>query len=328
MTIFVEMAVSNDGGNTWSAPTEIRSILNPNTSNPTVSFAEAINPSVAFDRNNNIYVLTDQNTTDNSVGALVLDTFNFSGATVVSLVSSSSVYEWDGIDPALMPTMAVDANVASFSDVNSIGQTVTQTDPTAGDVYVAWTSNDTAYTNSSASIFNPNRILITASSDGGSSFGAITVLNNNDNVKPGTMVSPTLTISQGRMARAAGTLGPTDPGVTAIPGGQVTVGFDDIGTGANATPPFDILYDNQASGAAVQTFQGSTGTIGDALKSGSVSIPNITDYPVDVDITNPSFQSVSDLSIELRPDSPQPERDQCGPDPSGGERPPQSHPVQ
>ena len=299
MTIFVEMAVSNDAGNTWSAPAPIQVISNPNTSGPTVPFAEAINPSVAFDRNDVIYVLTDQNTTDNSVGALVLDTYSFSSATLVPLVSNSAVYEWDGSNPALMPTMAVDANVASFSDVNSIGQTVTQTDPTAGDVYVAWTSNDTPYANSVAAVFNPNRILITASSDGGNTFGGITVLNNNGNVKPGTMTSPTLTISQGRVARAAGTLGPTDPGVTAIPGGQVTVGFDDIGTGANATPPFDILYDNQASGATVQTFQGSTGTIGDAMKSGSVSIPNITDFPVNVDITNPSFQSVSDLSIEL-----------------------------
>ena len=50
-------------------------------------FAQAINPSVAFDRNDDIYVLTDQNTTDNSVGALVLDTYNFSGATPVPLVS-------------------------------------------------------------------------------------------------------------------------------------------------------------------------------------------------------------------------------------------------
>ena len=80
----------------------------------------------------------------------MLDTFDFSSATLVPLVSNSAVYEWDGIDPALTPTMAVDANVASFSDVNSIGQTVTQTDPTAGDVYVAWTSNDTAYANAPA----------------------------------------------------------------------------------------------------------------------------------------------------------------------------------
>ena len=56
-------------------------ISNPNTSGPTVPFAQAINPSVAFDRNDVIYVLTDQDTTDNSVGALVLDTYDFSGTT-------------------------------------------------------------------------------------------------------------------------------------------------------------------------------------------------------------------------------------------------------
>ena len=105
-----------------------------------------VSPSTAT---THIYVLTDQHTTDNSVGALVLDTYDFSGASLLCRwCRASAVYEWDGIDPALTPTMAVDDNVASFSDVNSIGQTVTQTDPTAGDVYVAWASNDTAYANS------------------------------------------------------------------------------------------------------------------------------------------------------------------------------------
>src|SRR5204863_7192165 len=120
-----------------------------------------------------------------------------------------------------------DDNLASFSDVNSVGQTVTQTDPTAGGIYVAWTSSDTAYANPPTN-FNANRIRITASSDGGNNFGAIAVVNSNGNSGPAKLTNPTLTISQGRPARAAGTLGPTDPGVSAIPGGQVTVGFDDF----------------------------------------------------------------------------------------------------
>ena len=62
-------------------PRRYRSSPNPNTTGPTVPFAQATDPSVAFDRNDHIYVLTDQNTTDNSVGALVLDTYDFSGDT-------------------------------------------------------------------------------------------------------------------------------------------------------------------------------------------------------------------------------------------------------
>src|SRR5262249_31664664 len=157
-----------------------------------------------------------------------------------------------------------DDNVASFSDVNSVGQTVTLTDPTAGSIYVAWTSSDTPFANPPSN-FSPNRILISASSDGGNNFSGATVVNANGNVGPGRMTNPTLTISQGRAFRAPGTLGPTDPGATAIAGGQVTVGYDDFGTGATATPvPFDLLKGNQVSGAVVDAFQGPGMIIGDA----------------------------------------------------------------
>jgi subtilisin-like proprotein convertase family protein len=310
ITIFVETAVSSDGGATWSAPTVVPIISNPNTSGPVLPFAQVTDPSIAFDRNDHFYVLTDQRTADNSVGALVLDTYDYSSTTnpvPVALVSKT-VYEWDGVDPALTPTMAVDSNVASFKDTNSINQTVTQTDPTAGTIYVAWASNDTASAAQAAAptTFNPNRILISASSDGGNTFGGRTVLNTNGNIAPAKLVSPSLTISQGRPARAAGTLGPSDPGQTAIPGGHVTVGFDDIGTGATATVPFDLLQDNQTTGAVVDVFQGTGGTIGDALKGAGSNpdTPNITDFPVAVNVTDPRFLSVSDLTVTINATHP------------------------
>ena len=62
-------------------------------------------------------------------------------------------------------------------------------------------------------------------------------------------------ISQGRPSRAPGTLGPTDLGASAIPGGQVTVGFDDFNTGATAAIPFDILSVNPVAGAVVAPFR-------------------------------------------------------------------------
>ena len=43
-------------------------------------------------------------------------------------------------------------------------------------------------------------------------------------------------------AGAPGTFGPNDRGV---PAGQVTVGFDDFNTGANASPPVDVLLANR-----------------------------------------------------------------------------------
>ena len=52
-----------------------------------MSFTQQDNPSVAFDRNNHLYVLQDQHTGDNTVGALVLDTFDFSGSSPTALLS-------------------------------------------------------------------------------------------------------------------------------------------------------------------------------------------------------------------------------------------------
>jgi hypothetical protein len=110
-TVFVQMSVSNDGGATWSAPTSFTggSLLNnPTTSNPIVRFPMGTDPSVAFDRNDHIYVLQSQHTGDNSVGALVLNTFDFSGSIPTTLVSNKAVYEWVNVDAATSPTLAVD----------------------------------------------------------------------------------------------------------------------------------------------------------------------------------------------------------------------------
>jgi hypothetical protein len=162
------------------------------------------------------------------------------------VLQNKEVYAWDGSDQAVSPTMAVDDNVASFGDVNSLGQTVTQTDPGAGNVYVAWETNDKPPMNPPGN-FNPNRILITGSTDGGNTFSGITVVNPNGNANPAELATPTLTISQGTPVVAGSGQTPT------VPGGQVTVGYVDYNSGANASPPFDILLANTVSAAAVSS---------------------------------------------------------------------------
>ena len=39
--------------------------------------------------------------------------------------------------------LAVDNNLASFTDTNAAGQSVVQTDPYAGNIYAAWAEVDT-----------------------------------------------------------------------------------------------------------------------------------------------------------------------------------------
>ena len=209
------------------------------------------------------------------------------------------------------PTMAVDDNVASFSDINSIGQTVTQTDPTAGNVYVAWTSNDTPYRQPAehrsmrtGSGSPPRPTAGTTSARSRSSTATATI-------GPAKLTNPSLTISQGRAARAAGTLGPTDPGVTAIPGGQVLVGYDDFNSGATATPPFDILDVNQVSGAVVKSFLGNGGTIGDAAKvpaGNTVHTPNITEFLGHRQCHRSELRQRQRPRRHAQPDPPDPER--------------------
>src|SRR5262249_28238510 len=158
---------------------------NPATSGTSLApYPMATDPSVAFDRNERLYVLQSQHTTDNLNGALVLNTFDFSGNAPTSLVTDKAVYQWVGIDGVTSPIMAVDDGTATFSDQNSINQTVSQDNPFSNNVYVAWSSIDTPSTFQAANpgTFNANRIRVTTSSDGGNSFSGIAVVNSNNNI--------------------------------------------------------------------------------------------------------------------------------------------------
>ena len=128
--------------------------------------------------------------------------------------------------------MQVDSNLPSFTDPTT-GQV--QTDPYSGDVYVSWSGIDvmpSLVTN--LAIYNPNRIKLIVSSDGGNNFTSETIASVNAITQPGNDNGPTsesdttpaLTISQGRLPSESGQTG--DAG---IPGGQVAVSWDDFGDG-------------------------------------------------------------------------------------------------
>ncbi len=275
---YVEGAYSTNGGTTWNAMGKVSATIGDftSTATPQPVFAQGSDASVSFDRSGNFYILSSQHTADSSAGELLLEKYNLSaGGALTQSVNNQRVYVWNG-DGVLKPTMAVDNNLASFSD----GGGTTQTDPTAGNMYIAWESNDATPPNTGN--WNPNTIRMIVSSDGGQTFSGITTLSNGGNFGTEREGAPRLTISQG------------GPGVT---GGQVTVVWDDFGSLATSSPtPLDGIDVDRIT-ATTQQFSGAGQAYGPAVTVNNVVIPTITTIPIQV--TPTSNFNITDLSVRL-----------------------------
>ena len=192
--------------------------------------------------------------------------------------------------------MQVDSNLLSFTDPNT-GQV--QTDPYSGNVYVTWASIDVKPSLADAGSFNPNRIKVIVSSDGGNNFTSPEIANVST-AQPGNGNGPTterdsnpsLTISQGRPASESGQGG--DPGT---PGGQVTVAWDNYGDGR--------VMANTVSGGNGYIFGGDNGVIPfgvDTTYNAAVQFPagfdfnTLSNLTVSVAITD---SNVSNLGLTL-----------------------------
>lgn len=289
-TVIAEGAVSNNGGGTWTPFNPAKVLIDPTSAaNAPALFAQTTDASVDTDRNGNFYVVVSEHKADNTAGAILLNKFSFSSPSSAS-IDDESVYAWTA-DQALKPTIAVDKNVATFSDVDGSGQRRTQTDPTAGSVYVAWASNDGTPPNTAN--FNPNAIRIVGSSDGGGTFSGMQTVNQGGNFGPQRETSPRLAVSQG----SAG-----------VPGGQVTAVYDDFGSGANVTPtPVDFLKTNRLNDLEERAFSAAPGPINDAgmnsptTTSFKITVPQglnltVSDLTVQIALTH---ASLADLSINL-----------------------------
>ncbi len=297
--IGVEARYSTNGGQNWQSLGLGGNLADPATTNPVISFTQETDGRVAFDRSGNVYILTSQHNAAGSSGALLLTKFRFQAtdAQPSSVFTNKVLYEWvPATDGALQPMLAVDNNVSTFTDVNFQGQTLTQNDPFAGNIYVAWTSNDVRPANTnSPNPFNPNRIKIIASSDGGTSFTGQTIVSDGGNSGDARHGTPQLAISQGR---APGTTGPADPGV---PGGQVTIVWDDFGSQNNVNR--DVLWgDRILDGGTAAVFPvTNAGTIIDANDPGNSMPhePGVTNFTIPVTITDPKFLNLTDLDLQL-----------------------------
>jgi len=302
--IVIAGAFSNDGGNTWRSFNAAPNMVNDPNSAPTniLPFAQVTDPSVAFNANHEFYILVSQHSADTTTsGALVLSKFDFSGNAPQSETfytdplaggpaqSQRVLYEWaSGVDPAVRPTLAVDDNLASFTDPTT---SQVQTDPFSNTIYVAYGLNETVPTGPAANNYNPNTVRLIASADGGQSFTNPQLLNDNGHSNPSHAGSPRIAISQGRLANPA----VYGPGDTGVPGGQVTVVWDDFGVGSQASPPFDRIVSSRITDGGQAVVVPNVG--------GTINNGTNTDFTKVINFSDPSF-FLNNLTVKLNITSP------------------------
>jgi subtilisin-like proprotein convertase family protein len=302
--VYVDAKFSLNGGQTWSTfspgqPSPEVILGDPNTVNPVLPYQQQTNPSVAFDRNGNFYLLVDQHNGAGTSGALVLEKFAFTGDTPVQERFNNGVdkgldfkviYQWlPPGDQAFEPTMAVDDNVASFTDPTT-GDV--QTDPSSGNVYIAWATGTVApAVNTLGALFNPNTIAFVASSDGGQNFTAQQVVNTSAYGPTAQRDSePVIAISEGRLPSQSGQQG--DAGV---PGGQVTVGWADFGANQNQ------LMVNRIFPGKAFSFDGPLPPFGGII-TGNANPPTlttVTNFPVSISLTPAEIAALDSLSVTV-----------------------------
>ena len=260
--VFVEGVYSINGGQSWTSfynDFQNEAILfDPNTTNPTVPYLQITNPSLAFDRSGNFYILVDEHNAGGASGALVLQKFKFTTSTPQiqpfnsmsgGKVNYNLINQWlPSSDFAITPTMAVDSNVPSFTDPTT-GDV--QTDISSGNIYIAWSGTIIPPAgNPLGANFNPSPILMVVSSDQGQTFSAPEAINNSA-YGPTTErdATPQIVISQGRVPSESG-----QGGDAGIAGGQVTVGWLNYGPNQN-----QLMANSISPG---QTFQFNSSNLG------------------------------------------------------------------
>jgi len=318
IAVIVEAAYSTNAGQVWhpfqgepgndlSIPVSTE-VLDPTTSGPTVPYKYDTEPSLGFDASGNFYLLSTYSNgpdfSSSSSGALVLQKYDFTGNAPVqlgfptdqtapayneffgALGAINILYGWSSSssdDTITHPTMQVDSNLPSFTDPTT-GQV--QTDPYSGDIYVSWSGIDVKPSLFlPVSLFNPNRIKLIVSSDGGNNFTSETIasvnsLNPDNDNGPTTErnTTPALTVSQGRLPSESG-----EGGDAGIPGGQVAVSWEDFA---------DVqLMANTVSAGRGYVFGGDAGNIpfGTTTEFG-----NSVQFPANFD-----FSTLTNLSVTV-----------------------------
>ncbi len=285
-------AFSVDGGLNWQALALPLPIFDPLAApTATTRLTRALDASVAFGRDGSVYIVDAQHFTASARGALVMQKLDFRGAAPVPAIADKILYAWN-TDAAIDPIVAVDDTLSTYVDPRT-GATVTN--PFSGNVYVAWGTDD--------SLGSPNTIKIVASSDGGQSFTPRRTVNDEQDglgvffqpTAPGVFpanVSGNTGIQLNTQPRLVVSQGTADGRVAP---GQVTVVWDDFGSGTAQNPPVDLIRSDRLGGGIGQTFTAS-GVIRQATATAN---PRVTDFPITVNISDPRFTTVADLDVRL-----------------------------
>jgi subtilisin-like proprotein convertase family protein len=294
VTTYIQGGYSVDGGKTWAelpndmavdVQTDFTVALS--TSGPQPNFAQTTDATVGFGRDQMAYLLSS--THSGGGGVLDLQKWDFSNANPTTAPVSQSfttpaydtlsgnffgppstvnpIYRWQGGDAALTPTLAVDNNVASFTDGGS-----TQIDPHAGNVYVAWETNDAAP--KGVTVYNPNLIKIMSSADGGQNFTYQAYLNTNHGQGP-TYDQPKIAISQGS---------------STVTGGQVTIVYANAGAIGTVAPFFDEIITQSSKTGGTDLHVNSPRNVPISLGSNAILFP--------VNVSDPNF-SLQNLTVTL-----------------------------
>jgi subtilisin-like proprotein convertase family protein len=279
-------AFSNNSGNTWTTVFGSSFRIDPSTTDPILPFEFTDSISAGID-GNFAWVAEIQRNGASSAGAIIVTRFDISSGNAVQL-GSTTVYEWDPDYPfaAKELTMAVDDSLASFTDPDT---GLTQNNPFAGNLYLAWSTIQPNVFNVPAPFFNPNTIQLASSSDGGLTFTSPVTLNDGGNNGTQRNGAPQLAVSQNGRAN-----GP----------GQVTVVWDDFGSLVINNPlpqsPLSLIESDSLAAAATSRHGGPVFVpINDGADpgGGAPHTPGQTDIPINVAISDPRITRLDDLDV-------------------------------
>jgi len=298
----VEGAYSADGGQSWTRFDAAGSLrvdagVAPASNGALTFYTQTGGAQVAFDASGKFYVLTQQSNGGNTSGALVLTKFDFNGGSPVQ--EFDRVVRQYVVDAVFNPTLTVDDNQATFTDPLT---GLVQSDPYAGNVWIAWSTNEAAPTGDyfvrQGVAWNPNSIQAISSSNGGQSFSGAFLLNGNNNLgaawgrytpTTGTFANatPKIAVSQGRAGET---------------GGAATVVWDNFGL---YNSDLDAIQSNRVTGGATQSFAGSGGAITQAINPGSGPYtPQQTNFALNVAVNDPRFTTLSKLTVDMTVQQP------------------------
>ena len=320
ITSYAQGAFSTDGGVNWTAfpsgfgPGSMNIQEDFSLARPMVGvnvFTQVTDASFAFDRNENVYLLTSSHNATNSAGVLDVQRFKFAGNAPSNSQLTTPVYSWDQADSlladsAVTPVLCVDINLASFTDPIS---GTTQTDPYSGNIYVAW-SEDDANTYNGIAGFDPNTIRMSASSNQGLYFTHDAYVDNssnaNNHVNAVITVPPTPnTPLHDSPARYSAPQIAISQGTSAIAGGQVSIVYDDYGT--QAGQGFDrILVQSNTLGGTSEQYNPDGTLLPNPIQSGVAAttttpfVPGVTDTPIAVNITDLKFTTLQALDVTTK----------------------------